>query len=213
LAKPLIEYDHTIHNIPIDYRPFDNNLDGIINLKDYYIYVNQGYQAMRYGFSQELGLLGILSRNLDSNQDGKVSMLELDQFLKVIFKHLDSDNDESITLNDVFKLMQTQWSCLQIEAVRAFVERWKDFIESGVEEVLDHFFQKFNQNSDQSIFIEEILEAKIPCGIPFPGVPPCDVKFSLFHGEFPRISIWTHRGEDFSEKLANVACTIMQPTL
>lgn len=134
---------------------FDGWRDGIINLKD----------ISALGDSSQMeGLLSILSRNMDLNQDGIILKGELENYLTAILNHLDEDNNGVITLDEVYKLMQkSQFTCLQIEGIRTFVTAYRGRIDTHMEGFLANIFTEFDLNHNGEIVLEELNNAHAPC--------------------------------------------------
>jgi len=209
---------------------YDYNQDSIINLEDLSNFIDG---------SQLEGLITILSRELDPNQDGKILTTELDNYVSGIMNHLGG----TLTLNSIWKLMkEAQFTCLQINGVRTFVEPMIDIIKTQSEKMLDYFFRELDLDGNGEIPLEELYNAHVPCDEINPRKYPdndsepgrplsfsdservgCRRLLRVFadpdiYPEAPRLERFSgnrrNRNDyyaDLKEKLANSACVAMQP--
>merc|ERR1712080_110246 len=196
----------------------DYNEDGIINLKDLSLIIDS---------SQVEGLLTILSRELDSNQDGIILTTEMDNYVKRVMNHLGGG---TITLDTVWNLMKkSKFTCLQINGIRTFVEAVADTIETQSKRLLDYFFRELDLDGNGEIPVEELYNAHVPCDeVDSRRLPQnlvsdrvgCRRLFDVFihpvvFGPQAPFSyrMRLSRGPDgeIMEKLANAACVAMKP--
>merc|ERR1719219_85742 len=131
---------------------YDYNRDSIINLKDLSLFIDS---------SQVEGLLTILSRELDPNQDGLIHVTELDNYVNRVLGHLGGG---TLTLDTIWKLLkESQFTCLQINGIRTFVEAAVDTIETQMKKLLDYFFRELDLDGNGEIPVEELHKAHVPC--------------------------------------------------
>jgi len=187
----------------------DYNEDGIINLKDLSLIIDS---------SQVEGLLTILSRELDSNQDGIILTTEMDNYVKRVMNHLGGG---TITLDTVWNLMKkSKFTCLQINGIRTFVEAVADTIETQSKKLLDYFFRELDLDGNGEIPVEELYNAHVPCDeVDSRRLPQndsdrvgCRRLFDTFvYPDIPPKAPRLHRFHADGEEIANAFCMAMQP--
>ena len=99
----------------------DYNYDGRLNLQDVYIAMQR-----RVGHHDHLlyYIIAQLSRNVDKNQDGVLHYNELKTFITNMFDVLDVDNDDDLTLDDLFQLLlDNQVPVDQVHSLETSVSR------------------------------------------------------------------------------------------
>ena len=177
----------------------------------------------QFDSSQDEGLLLLLSKYLDTNQDGLLQSDELENYVKMIFSNLDVDDSSTITLDDVFKFMKKgQFTCLQIQGVRTFVEGWMEVIGTQAGKLLEYFFTYLDLDSDGEIALNEFYNLPI-CNQIDPNDPHAcrNLETFFYFDEGPVLPNLKYKGDGFylqsgkekdvQEKLANSLCMAMQP--
>ena len=132
----------------------DYNYDGRLNLQDVYIAMQR-----RAGHLDHLlyYIIAQLSRNVDKNQDGILHYNELKTFITNMFDVLDVDNDDDLTLDDLFQLLlDNQVPVDQVHSLETSVSRLLRPLRDSVGRAVADLFPVVDVDGDESITREEM---------------------------------------------------------
>lgn len=131
---------------PRRYR-FDKNGDGKITMKDM-----DGMRGMG-GFN----ILARLSKDIDLNQDGKVGLEELLNFVQHVFNWLDRNDDDNISVDDVVKRINDIGVPLdKVEAMEVYIVSLSTFYKETYTRMVDQFVKEVDENKDGSLSRQEL---------------------------------------------------------